>query len=108
VTDYALVLTHHADYAGRLWGMNNNDLTTLTWDDSNDIPAPTQEELDAAWPAVQAQRANQQAAANRAAAYATEADPLFFYWQAGEGTEEAWQAKRAEIRDRYPYVEVPS
>jgi hypothetical protein len=35
--------------------------------------------------------------------YITEADPLFFKWQAGEATEEEWLAKRQEIRDRYPY-----
>lgn len=40
---------------------------------------------------------------NRQAAYTAEADPLFFKWQAGEGTEEEWKAKRQEIRDRYPY-----
>lgn len=39
----------------------------------------------------------------RRAAYASEADPLFFKWQAGEATEEEWKAKRQEIRDRYPY-----
>jgi hypothetical protein len=36
-------------------------------------------------------------------AYQQEADPLFFQWQAGEGTEADWLAKRQEIRDRYPY-----
>lgn len=41
--------------------------------------------------------------AKRHAAYTAEADPLFFKWQAGEGTEEEWKAKRQEIRDRYPY-----
>ena len=41
--------------------------------------------------------------AKRKAAYTAEADPLFFKWQAGEGTEEEWKAKRQEIRDRYPY-----
>jgi hypothetical protein len=41
--------------------------------------------------------------AKRQAAYTSEADPLFFKWQAGEGTEEEWKAKRQEIRDRYPY-----
>lgn len=41
--------------------------------------------------------------AYRHAAYTAEADPLFFKWQAGEGTEEEWKAKRQEIRDRYPY-----
>jgi len=35
-------------------------------------------------------------------AYRNEADPLFFKWQAGEGTKEAWLAKRAEIAARFP------
>lgn len=47
----------------------------------------------------------QQQQANRAAAFQREADPLFFKWQAGEGTKEDWEAKRAEIRERYPYPE---
>ena len=51
------------------------------------------------FPTVEEQQAARQAAFQR------EADPLFFKWQAGEGTEEAWQAKRAEIRERYPYPE---
>ena len=42
------------------------------------------------------------AEASRKAAYIAEADPLFFKWQAGEGTQEEWQAKREEIRQRYP------
>jgi hypothetical protein len=41
--------------------------------------------------------------ARRRAAYTAEADPLFFKWQAGEGTEADWLAKRQEIRDHYPY-----
>ena len=41
----------------------------------------------------------------RAAAYREEADPLFFKWQAGEATKEEWLAKRAEIRERFPYPE---
>jgi len=45
------------------------------------------------------------AEANRQAAYTQEADPLFFKWQAGEGTKEEWEAKREEIRARYPYPE---
>jgi hypothetical protein len=42
----------------------------------------------------------------RAAAYATEADPLFFKAQRGEATIEEWEAKVAEIRGRYPYLTV--
>lgn len=51
------------------------------------LPAPTKEEQEA----------------SRQAAYAKEADPLFFKWQAGEATEADWRSKRDEIRARYPY-----
>jgi hypothetical protein len=52
-------------------------------------PPPTQEQQEVA----------------RQSAYTTEADPLFFEWQAGEATKEEWEAKRQEIRARYPYPE---
>jgi hypothetical protein len=102
MTDYSAVLAHL--YPDAQWSLNGDDYSGLTWLD--DSPKPSQEELDGAWPAVQTARLNAQAAADRAAAYAVEADPLFFYWQAGEGSEGAWLAKRAEIRDRFPYAEV--
>jgi hypothetical protein len=38
----------------------------------------------------------------RKAAYIAEADPLFFKAQRGEATMEEWQAKVAEIRNRFP------
>ena len=38
----------------------------------------------------------------RRADYQNEADPLFFKWQRGEATQEAWLAKVAEIKARYP------
>jgi len=41
--------------------------------------------------------------ANRAAAYAAEADPLFFKAQRGEATTDEWTAKVAEIKARFPY-----
>ena len=34
-------------------------------------------------------------------AYQEESDPLYFQWQAGEGTEQAWKDKREEIHNRY-------
>ena len=39
-------------------------------------------------------------------AYQNESDPLFFAWQAGEGTEEAWLLKRSEIHNRYASPET--
>ena len=41
----------------------------------------------------------------RQLAYQQEADPLFFKWQAGNGTKEEWLTKRLEIAERYPYPE---
>ena len=47
----------------------------------------------------------EQAKQNRAAAYRSEADPLFFKSQRGEATTAEWEAKVAEIKARYPYPE---
>ena len=59
--------------------------------------------------AVEAKAAEMQAQRQRASAFTTEADPLFFKAQRGEATMEEWEAKVAEIRSRYPYpVEAES
>jgi len=47
-------------------------------------------------------KAAEQAERNRKAAYISEADPLFFKAQRGEATMEDWQAKVAEIKNRFP------
>lgn len=43
----------------------------------------------------------------RQAAYASESDPLFFKAQRGEATMEAWTAKVAEIKARFPDGVMP-
>lgn len=43
--------------------------------------------------------------AQRAAAYTTEADPLFFKYQRAEADQQEWIDKVEEIRLRYPYPE---
>jgi hypothetical protein len=50
---------------------------------------------------IEAQRMSAQQ--SRAAAYAAEADPLFFKVQRGEADQADYDAKIAEIRTRYPY-----
>lgn len=45
------------------------------------------------------------AAQLRQATYQTESDPLFFKWQANEITKEVWEAKRQEIKERFPKPE---
>ena len=47
-------------------------------------------------------KAAEQTERNRKAAYTAESDPLFFKWQAGEATQAEWQAKRSEIKARFP------
>lgn len=48
----------------------------------------------------------EQQQALRAAAYNTEADPLFFQAQRGKATQQEWLDKIAEIEARFPYPEV--
>jgi hypothetical protein len=74
----------------------------VVWQDAR--PQPSWEDIEAARPAVEIAIANRNAQQMRQAAFQAEADPLFFAWQRGEGTEQAWLDKCAEIRDRYPYA----
>jgi hypothetical protein len=53
--------------------------------------------------AVEAEAQRMSARQARAAAYASEADPLFFKAQRGEATIEEWQSTVADIRARFPY-----
>ena len=99
MTDYAAVLT--VNYPDAAWSLTDNDYSTLVWTSEGD--APTQAELDAAWPATQDALALAQAQSSRARAYAAESDPLFFKWQRGEGTEQDWLDAVEAIRVRYPY-----
>jgi hypothetical protein len=63
------------------------------------VHTKTQEEI-AYEEQVKAEQAAQQRDEQRRLDYQKEADPLFFKWQRGEGTQEAWLAKVAEIKAR--------
>ena len=98
--NYAQILSFN--YVGLQWSLSNNDYNTLEW--YSDTPKPTQEELDALWASTQTTVTNQQTVINRHNAYVSEADPLFFKSQRGEGTTAEWEVKVAEIKARYPKV----
>jgi hypothetical protein len=83
---------------GAQWVLRGDE---LEWLDTKQTQ-PTDAEIDAEVARLQALEPTRIAEANRKAAYATESDPLFFKWQAGEATEAEWTAKRDEIRARYP------
>jgi hypothetical protein len=83
---------------GAQWVLRGDD---LEWLDTSQI-RPTDEELQAEVTRLQALEPARVAGENRKAAYAAEADPLFFKAQRGEATMAEWQAKVAEIKARYP------
>ena len=96
---YSDVLSQN--YAGKGWAISDDDYDTLVWNDAS--PKPTRAQLDAQVAQVESKRRRAAVEELRRVAYRDEADPLFFYWQAGKGTKGAWEAKRAEIDKRYPY-----
>jgi hypothetical protein len=103
MTDYAAVL--NANYSGAQWSLSGNDYATLIWYD--DTPKPSQAELDAAWPQVDYD--NQVAAVENArrADYEATSDPLFFEWQRGDGTQQAWLDAVAAVKAAHPYPPAP-
>ena len=66
--------------------------------------APTDEELSNAFTQYIVKKEEQRLLINeqlRGEAYRNESDPLFFKWQRGESTQQAWLDKVAEIKQRY-------
>ena len=60
-----------------------------------------------AWDAGAHDRAMEDVRKARQNAYQQLADPLFFKFQAGEGTEKDWLAARKEVVDANPYPVKP-
>jgi hypothetical protein len=103
ILTYGMAFQHLVD--GAKWVCRGADeYANYEWCD--DRPQPTQAECDAVIPTLLAQREHDAIREQRHQAFIAEADPLFFAWQRGEGTEQAWLDKVAEIRARFPYVDV--
>jgi hypothetical protein len=103
--DYAAVLTHHPDYAGRLWGMTDNDYATLVMTD--DGPKPTKKSLEDRWPQVQYDRDHAAVEAERRARYQAETDGLYFHAIRDDEPLDAWKAAVAAIKAELPYPVAP-
>ena len=99
MTDYAAVLT--ANYTGSEWTLNDNDYDTLQW--FSNTPKPTQAELDAQWPAVSYNDQYSQVETTRRTQYEAKSDGLYFEWQRGTNTKEAWEAAVQAVKDANPY-----
>jgi len=101
--DYALIL--NANYPGTQWALDGETYDGLTWLDKT--PKPSQAELDASWPQV---NYNNQVAAvetTRRIQYEAQSDGLFFEWQRGTNTKEAWETAVQAVKDANPYPPTP-
>ena len=74
----------------------------LEWLDQHQTE-PTEAEIQAELERLIADEPRKQAQQQRAAAYAAEADPLFFKAQRGEASMDDWTAAVEAIRARFPY-----
>jgi hypothetical protein len=83
---------------GAQWVLRGN---IIEWLDTEQTQ-PTDAEIDTEVARLTALEPARIATENRRAAYIAEADPLFFKAQRGEATMEEWQAKVAEIKQRFP------
>jgi len=104
MTDYSAVLS--ANYVGKLWTLDGDDYAGLTWLSSGQ--APTQAELDAQWPAVDYNNQVAQVETTRRTQYEAQSDGLFFEWQRGTNTKEAWEAAVQAVKDANPYPPAPT
>jgi hypothetical protein len=97
--DIAKILT--ARFPGCFWTLNGNEYSGLDWQD--DSKKPTEAELLALWPTVQAEEAHRLVEVARAEAYRETSDPLFFEWQRGDATEAEWLAAVEAVKTAHPY-----
>ena len=102
--NYAAILT--ANYPGAQWTLDNNDYATLVWLSAGE--PPTQAELEAAWPTVAYNGQYAQVEATRRTQYEAQSDGLFFEWQRGTNTKEAWEAAVDAVKDANPYPPNPA
>jgi hypothetical protein len=73
----------------------------ILWD--NEAKQPTAAAIAKAAPEGAYLREVELVKEQRQKAYMIESDPIFFEYQRGEATEQAWKDKIAEIQTRYPY-----
>lgn len=103
--NYAEILCYA--YPNSLWLMEDaNDYSTLKWDESNIDPMPTKSELDKIWEKLPYNLECEKVEQNRLVAYQKTADPLFFGYQRGDNTEQAWLDAVQAVKDANPYPEV--
>jgi hypothetical protein len=90
-------------YAGSEWALDGDDYTGLTW--ISDTPKPTKKALEALWAEVQYETAYARVEQARQSEYQATTDPMFFEFQRGDVTEQAWLDAVQAVKDANPYPE---
>ncbi len=103
VIDYVKIL--QTNYVGKEWSISDNDYATLEW--FSNTPKPTQAELDAQAPQVNYDYEVAQIETTRRTQYEAQSDGIFFEWQRGTNTKEAWEAAVQAVKDANPYPPAP-
>jgi len=82
-----------------VWSMDAEDYNTLIWSDDNDLPPPTEEEVQAEIERLKAEYNNNQYQRDRASEYPSIQDQLdTLYHQGYDG----WKASIDEVKNKYP------
>jgi len=97
--DIALVLS--VKFLGAEWTLDGDEYSGLTW--LSDSKKPTEAELLALWPTVEAEEAHRLVEEARAQAYRETSDPIFFQWQRGDATEAEWLSAVEAVKTAHPY-----
>ena len=99
--DIATILTKR--YAGTEWTLSGDDYTGLAW--FSETPKPTKKALEALWAEVQYETAYARVEQARQSEYQATTDPMFFEFQRGDATEQAWLDAVQAVKDANPYPE---
>jgi hypothetical protein len=84
---------------GASWSVDGNLYEGLWWSDENELPAPTEGEVQAEIEKLQAEYENNQYQRDRASAYPSIQDQLdVLYHQGYDG----WKASIDEVKNKYP------
>lgn len=89
----------HSLRPGASWSLNGDTYEGLWWSDENDLPPPTQEEVEAEVARLQQEYERNQYQRDRAAEYPSIEDQLdALYHQGYDG----WKAMVDEVKNKYP------
>ena len=82
-----------------VWSMDAEDYNTLIWSDENELPPPTEEEVQVEIERLKAEYNNNQYQRDRASEYPSIQDQLdTLYHQGYDG----WKASIDEVKNKYP------